>query len=97
MERPGAGPRPDERRVTSPGGANSVLRDPNHTYSDAMSAFRDLQERLGPVLELNVEGSTVELTTEMVQMMIVQRAYAANAQIVQAADQLMALANGLRR
>jgi flagellar basal-body rod protein FlgG len=29
--------------------------------------------------------------------MMVQRAYAANAQIVQAADQMMAIANGLRR
>lgn len=44
-----------------------------------------------------MERSTVELTAEMVQLMLVQRAYAANAQIVQAADQLMALANGLRR
>lgn len=44
-----------------------------------------------------LERSTVELTAEMVQLLLVQRAYAANAQIVQAADQLMALANGLRR
>jgi len=44
-----------------------------------------------------LEGSNVELTSEMVQLMLVQRAYAANAQIVQAADQLMALANSLRR
>lgn len=44
-----------------------------------------------------IEGSNVEITAEMVQLMMVQRAYAANAQIVQAADQLMAIANGLRR
>jgi flagellar basal-body rod protein FlgG len=44
-----------------------------------------------------VEGSNVELSAEMVQLLMVQRAYAANAQIVQAADQLMAIANGLRR
>jgi flagellar basal-body rod protein FlgG len=44
-----------------------------------------------------IEGSNVELSTEMVQLLMVQRAYAANAQIVQAADQLMAIANGLRR
>jgi flagellar basal-body rod protein FlgG len=29
--------------------------------------------------------------------MMIQRAYAANAQVVQAADQLMAIANGLRK
>jgi flagellar basal-body rod protein FlgG len=44
-----------------------------------------------------IEAGNVELTSEMVQMMLVQRAYAANAQIVQAADQLMSIANGLRR
>lgn len=44
-----------------------------------------------------VERSNVDLNREMIQMMIVQRAYAANAQIVQAADQLMSIANSLRR
>lgn len=44
-----------------------------------------------------IEQSNVDLNGEMVRLMIVQRAYAANAQIVQAADQLMAIANGLRR
>lgn len=43
------------------------------------------------------EQSNVELSTEMVQLLLVQRAFAANAQIVQAADQLMALANNLRK
>jgi len=33
----------------------------------------------------------------MVTMLLMQRAYAANAQVVQAGDQLMAIANGLRR
>jgi flagellar basal-body rod protein FlgG len=45
----------------------------------------------------SIERSNVSLNDEMVQLMLVQRAYAANAQIVQAADQLMAIANGLRR
>lgn len=44
-----------------------------------------------------IERSNVDLNDEMVRLMIVQRAYAANAQIVQAADQLMAIVNGLRR
>lgn len=55
------------------------------------------EDGLGGLVQGSVEQSTVELSNEMVQMMIVQRAYAANAQIIQAADQLMALANGLRR
>jgi flagellar basal-body rod protein FlgG len=44
-----------------------------------------------------VELSNVELTDEMVQLMIMQRAYAASAQVVQAGDQLAAIANGLKR
>lgn len=44
-----------------------------------------------------LERSNVELTDEMVQLIMVQRAYAASAQVVQAADQLMGIVNGLRR
>ena len=45
----------------------------------------------------HLASSNVELTTEMVTLLLMQRAYAANAQVVQAGDQLMAIANGLRR
>lgn len=55
------------------------------------------EDGTGLLVQGAVERSNVELTSEMVQLMLVQRAYAANAQIVQAADQLMAIANGLRR
>lgn len=44
-----------------------------------------------------VERSNVDLNKEMIEMMVVQRAYAANAQVVQAADQMMSIANNLRR
>lgn len=55
------------------------------------------EDGAGQLVQGAVERSSVVLTDEMVRMMLVQRAYAANAQIVQAADQLMAIANGLRR
>lgn len=55
------------------------------------------EDGVGLLLQGSVERSTVELNEEMVQMLMVQRAYAANAQVVQAADQFMSLANGLRR
>lgn len=55
------------------------------------------EDGVGLLVQGSVEGSAVELTSEMVQLMMVQRAYAANAQIVQAADQLMSIANSLRR
>lgn len=55
------------------------------------------EDGLGLLIQGAVERSNVQLNDEMVQLMLVQRAYAANAQIVQAADQLAAVANGLRR
>lgn len=55
------------------------------------------EDGLGILAQGSIERSTVQLNQEMVELMMVQRAYAANAQVVQAADQLMGLANGLRR
>lgn len=55
------------------------------------------EDGVGLLVQGSIEGSNVELTAEMVQLMMVQRSYAANAQIVQAADQLMGLANSLKR
>jgi flagellar basal-body rod protein FlgG len=51
----------------------------------------------GVLVQGSLERSTVELNQEMVDLLMVQRAYAANAQVVQAADQFMSLANQLRR
>lgn len=55
------------------------------------------EDGMGLLVQGAIERSNVEMTTEMVQMMLVQRAYGANAQVIQAADQLMGIANGLRR
>lgn len=51
----------------------------------------------GRIVQGAIEESNVALTEEMVQMMIVQRAYAANAQAIQVADQLAAITNNLRQ
>jgi flagellar basal-body rod protein FlgG len=51
----------------------------------------------GVIVQGSLEASNVELTTEMVSLLLLQRAYAANAQAVQAGDQLMSIANNLRR
>lgn len=51
----------------------------------------------GTFVQGSVEQSNVELSDEMVTLMMMQRAYAASAQVVQAGDQLMAIANQLRR
>jgi|CXWL01.1.fsa_nt_gi flagellar basal-body rod protein FlgG len=51
----------------------------------------------GRLLQGAIERSNVDMNDEMIRLLIVQRAFAANAQVVQAADQFMGLANGLRR
>ena len=55
------------------------------------------EQGAGLLVQGAMERSNVDLNEEMVRMMIVQRAYTANAKVVQAADELMAIANNLRR
>ncbi|HEY9219054.1 MAG TPA: flagellar hook-basal body protein [Phenylobacterium sp.] len=55
------------------------------------------EEGAGVIVQGSIETSNVQLSDEMVMLLLMQRAYAANAQVVQAGDQLMAIANGLRR
>lgn len=73
------------------GGLYRVLDD------SRLTANRPGEDGAGVLVQGSLERSTVELNQEMVEMLMVQRAYAANAQVVQAADQFMGLANGLRR
>lgn len=65
--------------------------------ASALSEAVPGEDGTGMLVQGSIEQSNVALTDEMVRLMLVQRAYAANAQIVQAADQLMGIANGLRR
>jgi len=55
------------------------------------------EEGAGRLVQGALEGSNVAMSDEMVTLMLMQRVYAANAQVLQAGDQLMAIANGLRR
>lgn len=55
------------------------------------------QDGLGILVQSSLERSNVDLNTEMVGLLISQRAYAANAQVLRAADELYGIANGLRR
>ncbi len=85
-------------RVDDPG---SVERLDGGLYrvrdGDPPSAAQPGEDGAGTLVQGAIERSNVSLTDEMVRMMLVQRAYSANAQIVQAADQMMGIANGLRR
>ena len=52
---------------------------------------------MGIFVQGAIENSNVELSQEMVNMLLVQRAFASNAQILQAADEMMGISNNLRR
>jgi flagellar basal-body rod protein FlgG len=55
------------------------------------------EDGAGVFVQGALERSNVEISDEMIRLMLVQRAYTANAQIEQAADQLMGIANNLKR
>lgn len=54
------------------------------------------EDGAGEIIQGSTEASNVELTAEMVQLLIVQRAYGANAQVIQTADRIAAITNNLR-
>lgn len=55
------------------------------------------QEGLGNVVQGSLERSNVNLVEEMVAMIMTQRAYEINSKSIQAADDMMKMANNLRR
>ena len=55
------------------------------------------EDGTGTLVQSSLERSNVDLNNEMVDLLISQRAYAANAQVVRAADEFLSVANGLRR
>lgn len=55
------------------------------------------EDGFGLVRQGMMEMSNVEMTQTMVDMLVLQRAYAANAQVIQAADQVASIANNLNR
>lgn len=62
-----------------------------------LSDARPGEDGAGTLAQGSVEQSNVELAAEMIAMLTVQRAFAADAQILQAADQLASITNNLRR
>jgi flagellar basal-body rod protein FlgG len=86
----------------------AVVKDPDTLVDDGsgyyeasdpsnVSNVRGGEDGSGTFVQGALESGNVQLTTEMVTLMLLQRAYAADAQVVQAGDQLMSIANDLRR
>lgn len=55
------------------------------------------EDGFGSVRQGMLEGSNVEMTQAMVDMLVLQRAYAASAQVIQTADQVASITNNLKR
>lgn len=55
------------------------------------------EDGAGMITQGSIETSNVNLTNEMTSLLLIQRVYGANAQVLQAADELMSIANGLRK
>jgi len=55
------------------------------------------EDGLGALVQGFVEGSNVRLVDEMVNLVLAQRAYELNAKLIQAADDMLSISNGLRR
>ena len=63
---------------------------------DAIAA-RPGEDGAGTLAQGFLESSNVKLVEEMVDLMVAQRAYEASVKVVQAADEMQGLVNGLRR
>ncbi len=63
----------------------------------SLSRVRPGDDNAGEFAQGFSEASNVQLSDELVSLMLYQRAYAANARLVQVGDELMTIANGLKR
>lgn len=74
------------------GNGSYEVRDPANAY-----AVQPGEAGAPSIAQGALESANVRLADEMTALLLTQRAFAANAQIVQAGDQLMSIVNGLRR
>jgi flagellar basal-body rod protein FlgG len=82
----------DINALADDGGGYFEAADPATTYT-----VRPGEEGGGLFVQGTLEGGNVQLSSEMITLLLLQRAFAADAQVVQAGDQLMSIANELRR
>lgn len=89
----------DVVRLSNPGAA-APLGDNLYRATEASGDARhgrSGEEGFGTIVQGALEASNVKLVEEMVELMVAQRAYEVNAKVIQAADEMMALTNGLKR
>jgi flagellar basal-body rod protein FlgG len=72
------------------------LYRPSPASGEAMAA-RPGEDGAGTLAQGYVESSNVKMVDEIVNLMLAQRAYEASVKVVQAADEMLGLANNLRK
>lgn len=85
--------------VVNPDGLTPMgdnLYVPSHTSGDVYYGEPG-QEGMGTVAQGFLEGSNVNLIEEITNLVLAQRGYEINAKVLQAADEMLAIVNGLRR
>lgn len=82
----------DPDNLVDAGNGYYEAADPSQLYS--VDSARDGNASF---VQGALEGANVQLADEMTSLLLTQRAFAANAQVVQAGDQLMSIINELRR
>jgi len=86
-------------RFPNPGGLDSVgrnLYEPTTSSGEPIVSYPGL-DGLGTIGQGYLEMSNVEVVEEMVDMISAQRAYEVNSKSIQAADEMLQIANQLRR
>jgi len=86
-------------RFTNPSGLEALgdnLYRPSADSGEAIAA-KPAEDGMGSLAQGFLEGSNVKMTEEMVNLMVAQRVYEANVKVVQAADEMLGMINGLRR
>ena len=76
--------------------SNSLLAETERSGVARLEIFDDNLEN-SKVLSGYLEGSNVEAANEMVDLIVAQRAYEMNSKAIQASDEMLQLANNLRR
>lgn len=84
--------------------ANPQALDPlgDNLYGAAPAAGAAVSDKpgengMGTIAQGYLESSNVKLAEEMVNLVLAQRAYELNAKVIQAADEMLAISNNLRR
>ena len=87
-------------RFINPGGLQAVgksLFTPTASSGDAVTGNPGGSEGLGTINQGFIEMSNVNIVEEMVNMIVSQRAYEINSKAVQASDEMLQIANNVKR